>query len=139
MQPRVARACDRAPAVSLAIDKEHVVEVVDRLKTQDEWWVPAILENDRGGERRFHAVRVPVPHDSTEASKCAPVLRHLVVIRQLIEKSLHVPGCSEACQESGFLWRQLYLGAHIDSVCVVIEWLGSLGVSEQPLALLVVV
>lgn len=139
MQSRVARACDRAPAASLAIDKEHVVQAVDRLEAQDEWWVTAILENDRGDERRFHAVRVPVPHDSAEASKCAPGRRCLVVVRQLIKKSLHVPGCSEACQESGFLWRQLYLGAHIDSVCVVIEWLGSLGVSEQPLALLVVV
>ncbi len=121
MQPRIARACDRAPAVSLAIDKEHVVEAVDRLEAQHEWWVPARLENDRGGERRFHAVRVPVPHDSAEASKCAPDRRRLVVIRQLIEKSLNLPGCSEACQELGFLWRQLYLGTHIDSACVVIK------------------
>ena len=113
--------------MSLAIDEEHMVEAVVRFEAQDERRVPMTLKNNRGRERRFDAVRVPVSHDSAKTSQRRPGRRQLVVIWQYIEKALHLPGCPETGHESGFAGSQSWLRAHIDSACVVVERVGRRG------------
>ena len=53
----------------MPVDEEHVIELVDRFEAEHERRPAVLLEDHRGGQRRFQAVRGVVPDDAAEAAQ----------------------------------------------------------------------
>ena len=86
MQPRVARSGNRSPAAVAAIDKQHVIEFVNRLEAHDERRIPMLFENDRGAQRGFETMRGSCANDAAKRSERGGVWRRLGVVGQPVEK-----------------------------------------------------
>src|SRR5262245_7354127 len=87
MQARVARACDRSPPSFLLVQKDDVIEVIDRFEAQDERGIAVLLEDDRGKERSLEAMSAAVAYDAAETAQRGTSVR-LLVVRQPIEIAL---------------------------------------------------
>jgi hypothetical protein len=71
----------------LAVNEDHVVEVIDRFETHDQRRKSVLFENTGGRQSGLEAMCAAVPENLTQASK-RPAVR-LGVVWQAVEKALH--------------------------------------------------
>src|SRR5262245_51696190 len=89
VQARITRARHRTPAAALAINKDDVVQVVDRHKAHHHRRIAVLLEDTGGRQRGLEAMRPPAAQNLPKASERFGIRRSLSIIRQAVEKSLH--------------------------------------------------
>ena len=100
VEARIARPGHGTPAVRPTVDKDHVVQQVGGFEAEHKRWVAVLLENGRGGERGFQAVRTSGPDHAPEAPE--RLAAHLVVIGQTVQPPLHGGRRPQARDECAF-------------------------------------
>lgn len=87
MKARIARAGDRAPSCLRLVDKEDVVEEVNRLESQKERRIAVLLENDSGSEGGFEAMSLSRANYPTECPHRIAAL--LTVVWKRVQPALN--------------------------------------------------
>src|SRR5262249_9614491 len=107
VQARIARPRDRAPASTLTVDVDDMIELIDRLEAQDEGRMLVLFQDDGREERRFQTVRAPVGDDASKGSERGPVRRRLGVVGKVIQVPLNRERSSQSCDESPLSRRKV--------------------------------
>src|SRR5204863_4908982 len=86
------------PAPAALVDEDHVIELVDGLEAEDERGITVRFEDDRCEQRRFEAMRAPVPDNAAKAAQRGPSPGFLVVA-QAVEILLDGERCAQPRDE----------------------------------------
>src|SRR5262245_24767642 len=116
MQAWITRARHGAPTAALAVNKDDVVEVIDRFEAHHERRIAVLLKNTGGHQRGLEAMRPPVAQNLTKASERFGIRSSFSIIRQAVEKALHQNRGAQPpdqaplgrCKDGRRRWRKLH-------------------------------
>jgi hypothetical protein len=89
MKSRVARPGDGSPTTVSPIHEQHMIELVDGFKAQDERWKAMLFENRGGRVCRLQTVGCVMTYDAAETPERGAAGRRFGVVRQVVQKVLN--------------------------------------------------
>ncbi len=98
MKSRVTRPGNRAPSGLRPIYIDDVIEKIDRLEAEYQWWIAVLLECDCCEERCLETMRGARPDDTAKSTH--RVASRLSIVWQFVEPSLDREWSAQSVDDS---------------------------------------